>query len=87
MKIPESIIEKYKLTPINNHVGEAVIHNLMCFRSTLSGFEDILFMECDFMGKSCKDITFYNRAIRQDGIITPEFMNDMPVEIILQIVN
>lgn len=87
MKISRSIIEKYQLTPTNNHIGEAIIHNLLCFKSALPGFEDILFMECDFQGKPCKDICFYNRGAHRDGTITSEFMENTTVDAILKIIS
>lgn len=87
MKISESIIEKYKLTPSGKQVGESFIQNLEVFKSDLPGFEDILFMECDFTGKPCKDIAFYNKAAKRNGIVTPEFMDNAPIDVMLKSVS
>lgn len=87
MKIPESIIEKYQLTPSGVQTGESFMQNLILFKSGLPGFEDTLFMECDFAGKPCKDITFYNRSAQRDGVLTPEFMTNMEVDVILKVVS
>lgn len=87
MKIPESIIEKYQLIGSPAHIGLAILHDFKSFKSSLPGFESVVFLECDFEGKPCKDIKFYNKAANRDGTITPEFMNDMSVETILQIVS
>lgn len=86
MKIPESIIEKYQLTPSNNHIGEAVIHNLQCFKSALSGFKDVLFMECDFMGNPSSYITLFNQARKRKIEVTPEYLNAMAIVDILKFV-
>lgn len=86
MKIPESLIDKYQLIPANNHIGEAVIHNLMCFKSSLPGFENILFMECDYMGKPSKYIHFHNRNARREGTFTLEFLEDVSPDALLKFV-
>lgn len=87
MKIPESIIAKYQLVPTDNHIGEAVIHNQMCFKSSLPGFAEILFMECDFMGKPSKYIHFYSKNAKREGTITPEFMEGAPTDVIFKMVS
>lgn len=87
MKIPESIITKYKLEPSGEQCGESFMQNLILFKSGLPGFEGIRFMECDIMGKPCKDITFYNKPAKREGIITPEFMEEAPLDIILKLVS
>jgi hypothetical protein len=86
MKIPESIIEKYQLTPSSNHIGEAVIHDLQCFKSALSGFQDVLFMECDFMGRPSKDIIIFNKGSKRKIAVTPEYLNAMAIVDILKFV-
>lgn len=72
--------------PSGVNTGESFAQNLTLFKSGLPGFEDILFMECDFSGKPCKDITFYNKKAKRDGVLTPEFMINMEVDVILKCV-
>lgn len=86
MKIPESIIEKYQLTPSDNHIGEAVIHNLLVYKSALPGFKDVLFMECDFMGRPSKEITLFNKGAKRKITVTPEYLNAMAIVDILKFV-
>jgi hypothetical protein len=85
MKIPESIIEKYQLEPADSHIGQALYYNLQCFKSSLPGFEGILFMECDFHGKPSKYIQFYNKTAKRDGSLTPEFLEDSPIDRVLKL--
>lgn len=87
MKIPESIISKYQLVPTSNHIGEAVMHNLEVFKSNMPGFEGVLFMECDFNGRPSSLIHFYNKTGKRDGTITPEFMEDASLEVIIKLVS
>lgn len=86
MKIPASIIEKYQLAQSDNHIGEAVIYNLQVFKSGLPGFEDVLFMECDFAGKPSKDITIFNKKTKRYLSATPDYLNAMAVVDILKFV-
>jgi hypothetical protein len=87
MKIPESIIEKYQLTPSGEQTGQSFIQNQLLYKSGLPAFENIVFMECDFTGKPNDFINFYNKTTKRDGAITPEFMEDVPIEVILKAVS
>jgi hypothetical protein len=87
MKIPESIIEKYKLTGSTAQVGEAFIHDLSLFESSLPEFKDIMFMECDFMGRPSEYIHIYNKASKRDASVTPEYLIDMPLETVLKFIS
>lgn len=87
MKIPKSIIEKYQLTPSGEQTGQSFMQNQLLFKSGLTGFEGVLFMECGFDGKPCKDITFYDKNKKRDGILTPEFMENMEPATVLQFIS
>lgn len=86
MKIPQSIIEKYQLTQSTNHIGEGIVHDLLCFKSELPGFKDVLFMECDLMGKPSKEITLYNKTMKRKISVTPEYLEAMKIVDILRFV-
>lgn len=87
MKIPESIIEKYQLTPSGEQTGQSFMQNQLLYKSGLPWFENIVFMECDLTGRPNDFINFYNKTTNRDGAITPEFMEDVPIEIILKAVS
>jgi hypothetical protein len=87
MKIPESIIEKFKLTPSNEQVGQSFIQNLFIYKSELPEFDGIYFMECDFTGSPSTYMHFFNKKMKRDGSITSDFLIDMPIETILKIMS
>lgn len=87
MKIPELIIEKYKLKPSSAHTGEAVLHNLLLFTSELPELDGVIFMECDHNGRPSPYINFYNRETKQEGSLTPEFMQVADMPALLKIVS
>jgi len=86
MKIPELIIEKYQLMPEPAHIGEAVLYNLLQYKSKLPGFESVTFLECDFAGRPSEYIHYVNTAIKRDGRLTREFLNDAPIDKVLKII-
>lgn len=86
MKIPQSIIEKYNLTPSENHIGEAIYNNLQCYKSSIPEFKDVLFMECDLMGKPSQEITLYNKSMKRKISVTPEYLEAMKIGDILRFV-
>lgn len=79
MKIPESIIEKYQLTTSGEQVGESFMQNLLLYKSGLPGFENVVFMECDMMGKPTKYITLFNKNKKKEIAATPEYLNAMAI--------
>lgn len=87
MNIPASIIEKYQLTPSGEQMGQSFYFNQLLFRSGLPEFKDVVIMECDMDGRPSEYIHFYNKKTKRNGSITPEFMNDAPIETILKIVS
>jgi hypothetical protein len=87
MKIPESIIEKYQLTGSTAQVGEAFIHNLQLFESGLPGFERVIFMECDFMGRPSEYTHMYNKASKRDASVTLQYLSEMTPETVLKFIS
>jgi hypothetical protein len=88
MKIPESVIVKYQLTSSGAaHIGEAFMRNLSLFKSNLPGFESIAFMECDFAGKPSDYIHLYNKSNKRDANVTPEYLDDTAIDLVLQFVS
>lgn len=86
MKIPESIIEKYKLTPSGEQVGESFMQNLLLYKSGLPGFESVVFMECDLRGKPSEYVTLFNKGSKRKADVTSEFLNEVPADDILKFV-
>jgi hypothetical protein len=86
MKIPQSIIEKYKLTPSNEQVGQSFMQNLLLYKSGLPGCENVVFMECDMNGKPTKDITIFNKDRKRKISVTPEYLNAMKIGDVLRCV-
>jgi hypothetical protein len=87
MKIPESIIEKYKLTGSTAQVGEAFINNLMLFDSGLPGFEGVIFMECDLLGGRSDFVHIYNKHSKMEASATPDWLIDVLPDTVLRIVS
>lgn len=85
MKIPESIIEKYMLTPSGEQTGKSFMNNLLVYKSNAPGFESIRFMECNLAGEHCKEIGIL--ANKKEAHITPEFLESTPINEILNIIN
>lgn len=86
MKIPESIIEKYQLTPSGEQTGESFMQNLLLFKSGLPGFDNVVFMECDLDGMPSKYITLFNKGSKRKAVVSSEFLNDVPTDEILKFV-
>jgi len=86
MKIPESIIEKYQLTPSGEQCGQSFMQNQLLYKSSLPGFDKVVFMECDRNGMPSKYIHFYNKANKREGSFTPEYLNAMAIIDILKFV-
>jgi hypothetical protein len=86
MKIPESIIEKYQLALSGEQTGESFMQNQLLFKSALPGFENIIFMECDFSGKPSAYITLFNKGSKRKADVTSEFLTDVPIDEILKFV-
>lgn len=87
MKITESIIEKYQLTPSGEQTGQSFMQNQLIYRSDLPGFEKVVFMECDLDGMPSMYIHFYNKASNRDGSFTPEYLNDMTTDTVLKFIS
>jgi hypothetical protein len=86
MKIPESIIEKYKLTPSGEQTGQSFMQNQLVYKSGLPGFDSVVFMECDLNGMPSNYIHFYNKASKRGGSFTHEYLNAMKIVDILKFV-
>jgi hypothetical protein len=84
MKIPVSIIEKYQLTPSGEQTGQSFMQNQLLYKSALPGFENIVIMECDLGGMPAKEICFLNKRTKSWGALTPEFMTNVPAEVVLK---
>jgi hypothetical protein len=86
MKIPESIIEKYQLTPSGEQTGESFIYNQLLYKSNIPELKLIIFMECDLSGKPAKEVCFYNKKTKFWGAITPQLLNVATLDHIIKIV-
>jgi hypothetical protein len=86
MKIPESIIEKYNLTPSGEQIGESFMQNQLLFKSDLHVFSRVVFMECDFTGKPCPYINLFNKDSGLCAAVTSEYLNETPFDTVLNLV-
>lgn len=84
MKMPQSIITKYQLTLSGEQVGISFMQNQLLYKSSLTGFEKVAFMECDLSGNPSNYITLYNKATKRYLSATPEYLNDMKIVDILK---
>ena len=87
MKIPQSIIDKYQLTPSGEQTGQSFMQNQLLYKSGLPGFDKVVFMECDRNGMPSKYIHFYNKATKKDGSFTPEYLNDRDIDAVLKFIS
>lgn len=83
MKIPKNIIDKYKLIDIGEHNGESIIHDLKVFQSALPELRHLRFYESDFQGKPCNYIAIRNPQNRKIIEVTPEFLGDVPFQLMI----
>jgi hypothetical protein len=86
MKMPESIIEKYQLTPSGEQTGESFMQNQLLFKSELLGFEKIIVMECDLDGMPSEYITLFNKESQRKADVTQEFLYGVLPDEILKFV-
>lgn len=77
MKIPESIIEKYQLTPSGEQCGKSFMNNLVVYRSGMPQFEGLRFMECDLNGNPQDYVTILKVGRGKAFDATAEFLGDI----------
>lgn len=83
MKIPQSVINKFELSPSITQVGQSFINGQMIYDSNHRLMNDWLVMECDFNGEPTEYITLFEEGKGKWYQTTVEFLEETEVELVL----